>query len=545
MQDAAPTGHFTTLDWGVLAGYLLLLVVTGVAFTRRQRDTTDYFLAGRRMPAWAVAVSILATALSAATFIGGPQTSYGSNLAYLSTNLGGLIAIVFVALFIVPACYRRNVTTVYELLDERFGPTTRRAAGLMYMLGRTLAIGARGYIGALPASLIIWGDLDPGHVATAVLVLTAVGVLYTLVGGIGTVIWTDVVQTAVFVAAALAALWLLLDRIPLGLPEILHELRVGPPAAAEQAKLGAMPHESKLTLFDLSLDPTRSFTLWTALVAFTLMGIASYGTDQDMVQRMLTCRNSIAGSRSAILGIVLGIPVAALFLFIGLLLFVFYQRPDIMGEAAPGYEVYDSRKIFLSFILREIPAGLSGLMIAGLFAAGLSSVNSTLNAMSATLVEDFYKPAAPGRSDRHYLNAGRAAVAFWGLAVGAVGCLSIAWERSESGSLLDFALSVMTFAYAGLVGVFLSAILTRRGNTASALAAFAVGIIAVTAQQPGIWPRLTGAEMTLAWPWRFVIAAVIAFAVCQLGSPTGARRASEGQRARSASEGHASPGSHE
>ncbi len=528
MQDAATPSHFATLDWAVLLGYLVLLVVTGFLFTRRQKTTEDYFLAGRRMPAWAVAASILATALSAATFIGGPQFAYGKDLSYLAANIGGLLAILFVAFFIVPACYARKLTTVYELLDDRFGRTTRRAAGVMYMLGRTLAIGARGYIGALPASLIIWGDLAPAHIATAVIVLTAVGVLYTIVGGISTVIWTDVIQVCVLVIAAVAALWILLDLIPLGLGGIVHELHAGPETIPVPGEPLPLPFHSKLTTIDLSFDFTNPYTLWSVLIAFTAFTLGSYGTDQDMVQRMLTCKNALAGASSAVFGILVGIPVTALFLAIGLLLYIFFQRPDIMADAAPGYEVYDSRKVFLSFILREMPVGLSGLMIAGLFAAGLSSVNSTLNAMSATLIEDFYKPLKPGRSDRHYLAVSRGAVVFWGVMIAAVGCLSIIWQRAEGSTLLDFALGVMAYAYAGLVAVFLSATLTKRGNTASALAAFAVGLAAVTILQPGIWSRLTGEPMTIAWTWRFFIATALAFLTCQLGSPP--------NRARSASE---------
>ena len=498
---AALPPSFASLDWLVLLGYLALLVITGLIFTRKQSSTDDYFLAGRRMPAWAVAASILATALSAATFIGGPQFAYDQNLTYLGANVASLMAIFFVAFIIVPACYKRNLTTVYELLDQRFGRTTRRAAGVMYMLGRTLAIGARGYIGALPASLIIWGDLDHNHIALCVVVLTTAGVLYTVVGGIGTVIWTDFIQMCVFLFAAAAALYLLFRAIPA-------------PAADITAALSS---DAKLTLVDFSLDLSRPFTFLSVLLALTLFSLGSYGTDQDMVQRMLTCKSAIAGARSAILGAAVGIPVTLLFLVIGLLLYVFFQRPDLMGSAAPAYEITDSRKIFLSFILREMPAGLSGLMIAGLFAAGLSSVNSTLNAMSATLIEDFYKPLRPGRTDRHYLTASRTAVVFWGIAIAAVGVLSIKWEQSESGTLLDFALGVMAYAYAGLVAVFLSATLTKRGNTASALAAFAVGIAAVTVMQPAVWASITADAMPLAWPWRFLIATGLAFATCQCG----------------------------
>lgn len=498
-----PGPHFSTLDWLVLLAYLGLLVVTGVAFTRRQRSTEDYFLAGRRMPAWAVAASILATALSAATFIGAPQFAYDADLTYIGANVASLLAIFFVAYIIVPACYARNLTTVYELLDHRFGRATRRAAGLMYMLGRTLAIGARGYIGALPVSLVIWGDIDPAHVATAVVVLTGVGVLYTVVGGIGTVIWTDFVQMCVFLFAAGAALFLLVRAVPLSTPEAF----------------GTLHEAGKLTLLDFSLELSNPFTLLSVLLALTLFSLGSYGTDQDMVQRMLTCRSALSGARSAILGAAVAIPVTLLFLAIGLMLYLFYARPDVMGEAAPAYGVDDSREIFLSFILREMPAGLSGLMIAGLFAAGLSSVNSTLNAMSATAIADFYRPLRPGRSEGHYVAAGRVAVVLCGCAICAVGVLSIWWERSETGTLLDFALGVMAYAYAGLVAVFLSATLTRRGNSASALAAFGVGILAVTAMQPAVWGRLSGGEMPLAWPWRFLVATGLAFAVCQLGRP--------------------------
>ncbi|MDQ7014708.1 MAG: sodium:solute symporter [Planctomycetota bacterium] len=520
--DAA--SHFAGLDWFVLLGYLALLVVTGLVFTRKQRSTDDYFLAGRRMPSWAVATSILATALSAATFIGGPQFAYEQDLTYIGANVASLLAIVFVAFVIVPACYKRNLTTVYELLDRRFGPTTRRAAGVMYMLGRTLAIGARGYIGALPASLIIWGDLDPAHVATAVVVLTSVGVLYTIVGGIGTVIWTDFIQMCVFLVAAFVAVYLLLDRIPASTGEIASGLAA----------------DAKLTLVDFSFDLTKPYTFVSVLLALTLFSLGSYGTDQDMVQRMLTCKSAIAGARSAILGAAVAVPVTLLFLIIGLLLYVFFQRPDLMGGASPHYETDDSRKVFLSFILREMPAGLSGLMIAGLFAAGLSSVNSTLNAMSATVIADFYKPLRPGKSERHYLAASRIAVVCWGVAIAGVGVLSIFWQKSESSTLLDFALGVMAYAYAGLVAVFLSATLTKRGNTVSALAAFAVGIVAVTVMQPAVWTALAGSTgrasgtgstggepLPLAWPWRFFVATALAFATCQLGSNTRARSASE------------------
>ncbi|HZW11130.1 MAG TPA: sodium:solute symporter [Phycisphaerales bacterium] len=546
MQDADPGATFGPLDWTVLAAYAAALVAVGFVFTRRQKTTSDYFLAGRQMPVWAVAASILATALSAATFIGAPQNSYLGDLTYLSTNIGGLLSIFIVAYAVVPACYRRGATTVYELLDDRFGPVTKRAAGLMFLFGRTLASGARVYIGALPAAVILFGDdFTTAQLGGSIAIFTVISIVYTLAGGMRTVIWVDVMQSLVFVVAAAAAIAVLLAKIPLGPAEIVSAL--GAPTGGE---------ESKLQLIDLSTRPDRPYTLWTALIAFTLMGIASYGTDQDMVQRMLTCRNAIAGGRSAILGIVIGVPVVALFLAVGLLLWVFYSRPDLMGAAAPDYPIDDSRQVFLSFIIHEMPPGLSGLMIAGLFAAALGSVNS----LAATSIEDFYKPALPGRSERHYLRAGRLAVVGWGILLGVVAGLCILWHDSEKQTLIDFALGVMTFAWSGLAAVFLSALFTRRGSTASSLGAFVVGFLIVLACQPGVWawwtdllpftratPAIEGdfrlAEVKLAWPWHLVLGVAGAFAVCQLGTPANrARSASEAYRARSASEGPATSG---
>ena len=536
--------HFAAADWLVLLAYLALLVGTGIAFTRRQSGSADYFLAGRSMPVWAVAVSILATSLSAATFIGVPQSGFTGNLTYLATNIGMVLAILIVAFWFVPAFYANNCTSIYQLLEQRFGMTGRRAAGVAYLFGRLLASSSRIYIGAIPAAIILFGpdaSRDPAALSVAIAIFCVIGICYTLLGGIGAVIWTDVIQTIVFVVAAAAAILLILNHIPGGAP----------------AAIDALDHDNKLTILDTTASLERPYTIYACILAFTLMGLASYGTDQDMVQRMLTCRNALAGGRSAILGIVVAVPTILLFLTIGMLLYVFYKRPDIMGDAAPGYEIEQTGKVFVTFILREMPAGLSGLMIAGLVAAGLSSVNSSLNSMSNTVVTDFYQPLRPGRTDRHYLAAGRLWVVVWGVLMTAAACACVFWEehtrqtlealgRPPSGfTLLDFALSVMTFAYAGLLAMFLSAIFTRRGNAISAIAALVVGFLVVLAMQPALWQWWTGfvpawratptiddgfriGEHPLAWPWHLFTGVIVAFTICQIGPPK--------DRARSASE---------
>lgn len=505
----ASVSGLAAVDWAVLCGYGVLLIVTGWVVSLRKRTTTsDYFLGGRDLPAWAVAISVLATSLSAATFVGGPAQSYRGDLTYLSANIGAIIAALLVAMFFIPVFYRANVSTVYELLERRFGATTRLASSIMYMLGRVLASGSRIYIAAIPASLIVFGDLEPVHVWIAVMLFMIAGVGYTFVGGVASVIWTDVIQTVVFVGAAVIAALILFDRIPLGMGELIDVLREPAPGAP-----------SKLTVLDTSLDLSSNYTLWTALTGFVLFNMAAYGTDHDLAQRTLTCRSAIKGSRSVVGAILIGLPVTAVFMLIGLLLFVFYQRPDVMGAAGPHAVVDDSREVFLNFILNELPAGLPGLMMAGLFAAGLSTINSSLNAMASAFTNDVYKRMTPDRDEAHYLFVGRMAVIGWGVVLTMFAGVCILWHGQSGQSLIDFALSVMTYAYPGLLAVFLTAIFTKRGNTGSSLIALIAGTALAIYLTPGMLDAVKPAallELKMAFPWRLLVCTALAMAICVL-----------------------------
>jgi len=514
------------LDWAVLALYFILIAATGWFFSRKkQASTDDYFLAGRRMPVWAVAISIIATSLSAASFVGVPQQSYLGNLTYLATNIGGLLAIAVVALVFIPAFYRENVTSIYELLGNRMGPGAKTAASAAFLVGRVFASGSRIFIAAIPVSLILFGDSGkaspPAQLLVAVAVMTFVGVAYTLAGGLASVIWTEVVQTAILVGAVLVAVGVLWHKIPLNANEIIEAL-----------KQGTATHGSKLQIFDTTLTLSKPFTLLSCIVAFTLLGLASYGTDHDMAQRMLTCKSAWKGGQSAILAILTSIPIIFLFLVIGLLLWIFYTRPDLMRSAAPTYPLSDSRQIFLTFILREMPPGVSGIMMAGLFSVGISSLCSALNAMSAAFVKDFYFTWKPDREPAHYVKVGRVAMVAWGIVLGAFACVCVYWQGSSGASLIDFALGLMTFAYAGLLAVFITALFTTRGNSTSAVAAIITGFFIVTLLQDRVWavwaakislnPNADGTARTLAniaiaWPWHLCIASFISFCVCLCG----------------------------
>lgn len=499
---------FGTADWLVLGAYFALLVGTGVWLSRRQKGTEDYFLAGRSMPAWAVSISVLATSLSAATFLGVPQAGYTGDLTYLSASLGTIVAAVIVATLFLPAFYRHRVTTVYELLEVRFGPGAKLAGSWTFLVGRVFASGARVYIAATALSFIVFGDLRADHLLLAVAMLSVAGVVYTVAGGIATVIWTDAVQTAVFIGAVVVVLIVLAASIPAPAPDVVR----------------ALDDAGKLKLIDTSFDLTKPYTLWTALIGFALLNLAALGTDQDLAQRLLTCRSSLKAGWSVVWSQLIGLPVVLLFLLIGVLLWVYFQRPELMGEAWTGRPPRDTRQVFLSYLTGGLPAGLSGVMIAGLFAAGLSSLDSTLNAMSSAFVNDCYKRLRPGREESHYLRVARLGVCIAGLVLACFAGVCVFWQRARGDTLLDFALAVMVYAYAGLAAVFLCALLTRRGTVASAIAAIVCGFAITLATEPFALSRIgVPSEWTPAFPWRMVAATAVAFVVA--AAPRG--RASE------------------
>jgi SSS family transporter len=519
MAGTAPTppGGLERLDWLVLGAYLVLLLATAVVVRSRTRDANAYFVGERNMPVWAVSLSVIATAMSAASFIGVPNQAFAGDLSYLSANLGAVLAVVVVAAYFIPAFYRYQVVTVYELIGRRFGLPAAMAASWTFLIGRVFANGSRLFIAAMPLALLLAGDgggegFSDGELKAAILVLAGVGTLYALVGGISSVIWTEVVHMVVLLGAAIAALILLATRIPLSL-------------SATTALLGntIVGHDhhgaghSKLTVFSISLDAGENFTLFTALSGWLLLNLAAYGADQDLAQRMLTCRNALSGGRSALGAILIGIPVQLLFMAIGMLLYVFYCHPEVMGPAR--YAVPSADVAFQTFIVHEMPAGLRGLMLSGLFAIAFTSLLSALNAMAATSLNDCYRPLMKHHDPARDLRVGRLAVVLWGTVLGGFACLCVGWQRSNHETLLNFALGVMSFAYAGLLAVFLTALFTRRGNALSAIAALATGFLVVTLLQPSVWEWLTQRPLVLAAPWRLLIGTALSFLVCITGRP--------------------------
>ena len=510
---------YSTLDWFVIGLYIAILVIIGWFFSRTKSDNAkDYFLGGNTMPYWVVAVSVLATSQSAATFLGGPDQGYRGDYTYLATNIGTIIAAIFVAKILMPKFYALKVTTVYELLAERFNQRTMRAAGGMYLIGRIFASGSRLFLAAIAVAMILFSNVDAQSIVISAFLMMVLGFSITFLGGIKSVIWSDLIQFIIYWGAAIAVLVILWQAIPASSADVIEGLRNGPEG------------QNKLKFFDFSIDFSKPFAMISVMTGMTLLAIASFGMDQDMTQRVLTCKNEKEGGRALIIAAVVSIPVVWVFVSIGQLLHVFYERPALMGEgitSAAGREFSGEKiTVFMHYILGELPAGMRGLVTVGVVAAAVSTINSGLNSMSSVIVEDFYRPWRTKRGpvrDKHFVRAGQISMGLVGIALFLMSVLCFYWQRYTDMPLLDFALSVMVFSYSGLLGVYFTVLFTKRGSPLSVLLALATGFIVTLMMQGFVMDNLPVPEnwkvvKNLAFSWKLCIGTLIAFVVCVAGN---------------------------
>jgi len=361
----------------------------------------------------------------------------------------------------------------------------------MFLLGRIMASGARLYIGALAVSMILFLDISFWHMFLSILILIIGALLYTYFGGIKSIIFSDVIQAITYVGAGILVFWYLYNS--------LHGVDI----------MATLQEAGKLKMIDGSLS--GKFSIPALLSGWLLLNIAAFGLDQDMAQRMLSCKNKEDASKSLILSIIITIPIVLLFLGIGALLYVHYQTIPLT-QSFKG----ESITIFMYYILNEMPSGLRGIVTVGAIAAALSSTNSVLGAMASVAIEDMYRPwklkQNPQTTERHFLKASRNAVLFFAFILTLMAVVSYFWQQNSDTSLIGFALGVMAFAYAGLLGVFFSAIFTKRGSTAVVPYALIGGFLTVLALQPYIF------GMSIGFAWQIVIGTTVSFTIMQLSS---------------------------
>ena len=479
------------LDLLIIAAYFVGVVWLGFYVGRKKKaadgkTTEDYVVGGRKVPWPAVVCSIVATEISAATFIGVPQAAFDGNLNYLQFGIGSLIARFAVASIFIGAFYYFGVLTVYEYLYKRFGPKSRYTATGFFLLGRVLGSGVRLYI----ATYALAGIFDVPMWISLIL-FSFVALAYTWMGGIKSVIWTGVLQAVVFAGGVAAILAFL--QFSVGWGEIFH-------TAALDGKLELFHWSSAHSgILGWLNDPV---IFYTAVLNGFLATTAALGTDQDLTQRMLTCKDAGKAKRSVILSGFVGLPITAMFLFVGIGLYVFYTTK--YTGTTPWAVSGDTRLVLPHFIGHILPHGLRGLLVAALFATAMSSVDSAFGALGSAVVVDLYKPFFPGKSDAHYLKACRVAVL-----ISAVLITSFAWYVRDKQDMLWLALKVAAIPGGALLGVFLLGLLTKhkgsdKGNAIAMLTSAAYSSVM-------LWLSTSGIE-TLAWSWVIVLGA--AWTIC-------------------------------
>lgn len=511
-KETVLSGGFTTIDWVIVGGYFALLAMLGWVLNRQKAENArDYFLGGNQMSFWVVAVSVLATSQSAATFLGGPDQGYRGDYTYVATNIGAILAALFVAKFLVPRFYAMRASTVYELLNERYGVVAMKSAGGMYLAGRLLASGSRLYMAAIAVAMILYGNIQADSIISAAFIMMMIGFLVTFMGGIRSVLWSDLAQFAIYLLAAVMVLYFLWNEIPASGAQILDGLGNAPGG------------QDKLQFFNFDFDFSAPFAMISIVTGLVLLNIGNFGLDQDTSQRLLTCKDANEGTRALYLSVIVAIPVVWLFVSIGQLLHVFYDRPELMGNGlganVTGEFSGERITIFMHYILNEMPAGLRGLVTVGVVAAAVSTINSGLNSMSSVIVQDFYRPWKEAResvAEAHFVRAGQISMGLVGLGLFATAVLCFFWQRYTDMALLDFALSVMVFAYSGLLGVYFTVVFTKRGTTTSVVAALVIGFLVTLLQQSYIVDSLglPDSWKSLAFSWQLCIGTLIAFLVC-------------------------------
>jgi SSS family transporter len=470
------------LDVAVVIVYCAAALGAGLVLGGRQRDATDYFLGRRGLPWWAIMLSIVATETSAITVISVPGIAARTNLTFIQLAFGYLIGRIGVAILLLPGYFRGTQDTAYQRLEHRFGTGARRAASGIFLITRSVADAVRVFATAIPLAIITHWSLPAGILATGLVTL-----VYTWIGGLRAVVWVDVIQLGVYILGGVATLIVATHLAGgLGAFHIAYE-------------------HYKLVVIDPGLSFTRTYTLWGGLIGGALLSAASHGTDHVIVQRLLAARD-LPDARKAIIGSgVFVILQFALFLLVGTSLWLAGAAPATMRSDA----------IYPTFVIERLPAGLAGLVVAGLLAAAMGTHASAINSLASATTHDFYAPLSDKRDPAHLLKVGRALTLFWAtiLVLGAM----LFSERDTP--VVQLALSVASLTYGALLGMYILGGIARIGQR-DVLLAVTLGVLLMA-------PVVLGAVVPgfplhwlpgLAWPWYVPLGTAVTVSVGLLAS---------------------------
>ena len=496
----------SVLDWIVILIYAGVVIAFGFFAGKKESTTEDFFLGGRKMPWVSVMISIYATSLSALTFIGVPGAAFEGDFVYLQLAIGDLVGRVLVSTLLLSVYYKSQVTTIYEFLGKRFGPRSRDAGTGFFMLTRLLASGVRLAGCAIALSVVFDIPLN-----SAIILIAVVAFIYTTLGGIKAVIWTDALQFFLLLSGAIVTLFFIWSAMPGGFSEFF---QIG-------SEFG------KFKVFHVSASPSHpefflNFNNPNALAAGLLFGcfttFAVLGTDQDLVQRMLTCDHVQKGQRALLWTAALNFPITLLFLGVGAALFAFYKiTPD---AAVDGFiATHHTDYIFPHFIKTVLTPGLRGLLIAALLAAAMSSLDSALNALSSTFYIDIYKRyIRPDTTEKHAVTISRYFVIIFAAVLAIV-----AMQCGKTESVLWLGFKIFGYTYGAMIGVFLIAVLTdRRGNDIANVVIMVTSVLVVLFLTADSIGPLQGMRSTIlsplgieqvSWKWSIIIGSVWTFGI--------------------------------
>jgi SSS family transporter len=464
------------LDFAIIALYLAGITLFGLRFRKKQRTLRDYFLAGRDIPWWAIALSIVAAETSTLTIISIPGLAYDTNLTFLQVVMGYVVGRVVISFLLLPHYFRGDLYTAYELIERRFGRGLRSLTAGLFLLTRAAAEGVRVYA----VSIVVSIALGTGEV-TSIAIITALTVLYTFEGGLAAVIWTDVVQTAIYVGGTLVGLVTILHLVPGGW------------SAIHAAAAGA----GKLQIFDFSFSLRIPYTFWAGVIGGTFLTTASHGTDQLIVQRLLAARGQKQSVTALLSSGVAVLFQFALFLIVGIMLWAYYRVPSaVFGKPD---------RIYPTFIVTRMPHGISGLLIAAILAAAMSNLSAALNSLSSSAIMDFYSRLRPQANEETKMRLSRLATLAWALVL--LGLAVIALHKV--GRVVEVGLQIASVAYGALLGVFLLGVLTRRANQRGAMVGMLFGFTA----EMYLW---LGTHVP--WTWWVMIGTTITFGIGYLAS---------------------------
>jgi SSS family solute:Na+ symporter len=458
------------VDLIIVAAYLVGITAFGLQFRRRQRSLRDYFLADRNIPWWALALSIVAAETSTLTLISIPGLAYDTDLTFLQVVLGYLVGRVIISFVLLPQYFRGELFTAYELMERRFGRRLRSFTAGLFLLTRAAAEGVRVY-----AVAIVVGIALGTHDVASIAIITALTLIYTFEGGMAAVIWTDVIQTFIYVGGTLVGLFVILHAVPGGWDGIL-------------ATAGAA---GKLRIFDFTPSWHLKYTFWSGLIGGAFLTTASHGTDQLIVQRLLAARGERQAKTALLASGVAILAQFALFLIVGVALWAFYRVPSAQFGKPDN--------IFPTFIVTRMPHGVAGLLIAAILAAAMSNLSAALNSLSSSAVMDFYLRGRKELPERRRVLISRGMTVAW-----AVVLFALAVFSRRGGRVVEVGLTIASVAYGALLGAFLLGVLTRRAGETGAV----IGMVGGLGVELYVW-RFT----TIPWTWYVLIGTVITFGV--------------------------------